>query len=81
MKNQTNDSELLGNWSGVGKGCTTWKQEGDSEDSELRVPKKCFDKTLKWKILFWVNPTFTFFQLVLFKMYASYIFVFNVHVS
>ena len=46
---------------------------GDSERSELRLPKKCFDKTLKWKMLLWVSPAFTFFvQLVLFKMYARY---------
>ena len=57
----------------LGKGCTTWKYEGDSERSELRLPQKCFDKTLKWKMLFWVSTAFTFFfQLVLFKMYAIY---------
>lgn len=74
MKNQTNELRALGNWSGIWeKDVPPGNRRRLSERSELRLPKKCFDKTLKWKMLFWVSPAFTFFvQLVLFKMYASY---------
>lgn len=57
-----NELRPLGNLSGIWeKGCT-WICKGDSGRHEMRLSKKCFDRTLMWQILFWVSPAFkTFF--------------------